>query len=223
MTIWLAAESADRGRPRPSWGTIFRGIETAGLVYLGFSIMHSTCSPLRHLLLGQWEINAHAPAKPWEGGHGTTLCERVDYAASCAHGCALMESSTSKHPTSPPLRNEGECQTFYVDDARVQRAAASLPDTAVLTQMAETFGVLSDPTRLRILLALDQEELCVCDLARLVKRSMPATSHQLQMLRRLRLVTYRMQGRLAYYSLAETSLRVLLRDARSRLALDGAA
>lgn len=107
----------------------------------------------------------------------------------------------------------GDCATVYVDEARVARARAALPDDAVLQRVADFYSALSDPTRLRILVALLGGELCVCDLAKVAERSMGATSHQLQLLRRLTLVKYRMDGKLAYYSLADTRVRSLLADA----------
>lgn len=72
----------------------------------------------------------------------------------------------------------------YVDEARVSRVETAMPADAVLERTAEEFSLLSDPTRLRILYALSLQELCVCDLARILRRSMPATSQQLQRLRR---------------------------------------
>ncbi len=78
--------------------------------------------------------------------------------------------------------------------------------------VAKDFQVLSDPTRVKILFSLAQEELCVCDLAAVVQRSQPAVSHQLRLLRDLRLVTYRRQGRMAYYSLADEHVRHLVED-----------
>ncbi len=112
--------------------------------------------------------------------------------------------------------SEGECQVDYVDEARVAQVEAAMPTDAVLERTAEEFSLLSDPTRLRILFALSLHELCVCDLARILKRSMPATSQQLQRLRREGAVKYRMEGKLAYYRLEGATLRRLVRDAFKR-------
>lgn len=73
-------------------------------------------------------------------------------------------------------------------------------------QMAELFGVLADPNRLRLLSALANQELCVCDLAAAAKMSESAVSHQLRLLRTMRLVSYRRAGRNVYYSLADTHI-----------------
>lgn len=91
--------------------------------------------------------------------------------------------------------------------------AACLPDGATALHAAETFSAFSDPTRLRLLYALSLEELCVCDLAKVVDRSVAATSRQLQMLRRLGLVKYRSAGKLAYYSLGSEWARTLVHEA----------
>ena len=67
--------------------------------------------------------------------------------------------------------------------------------------LAETFKILSDGTRIKILQALSQEELCVCDLAEVVEMSQSSVSHQLRLLRTARLVKFRKAGKMVYYSL----------------------
>ncbi len=75
-----------------------------------------------------------------------------------------------------------------------------MPETAV-ARLAETFSVLGDPSRLRIIHALSLHELCVGDLARLLAVSPSAVSHQLRLLRNLRLVKFRREGKVSLYSL----------------------
>ncbi len=124
-----------------------------------------------------------------------------------------MQSSTRRRPriTAAPA-----CKVLYVDEARVASAQRSAPGPDALRAIADLFGLLSDETRLRILYALAQEELCVCDLARVAGRSIPAVSHQLAALRRLQVVTLRAKGKFAYYRLASQAVRQLLRDASRR-------
>jgi DNA-binding transcriptional ArsR family regulator len=74
-----------------------------------------------------------------------------------------------------------------------------MPPAAVET-LAETFRMLGDPTRVRILDVLSAGELCVCDIAELVGMSESAVSHQLRLLRGMRLVRPRRAGRQVYYS-----------------------
>ena len=73
--------------------------------------------------------------------------------------------------------------------------------TSIASALAGTFKVLGDPTRVRILDALSRSELCVCDMARLLGLSESAVSHQLRLLRSMRLVRSRREGRMIFYSL----------------------
>ena len=78
--------------------------------------------------------------------------------------------------------------------------------------MAEFFAVLADPNRLRLISALASQELCVCDLAALMKMTESAVSHQLRLLKAMRLVSYRREGRNIYYSLADNHVISLYRE-----------
>src|SRR6266568_3088361 len=77
---------------------------------------------------------------------------------------------------------------------------APLTDSSVVA-LAETFKVLGDTTRVRILDALSRAELCVCDIARLLGLTESAVSHQLRLLRGMRLVRARRAGRMVFYTL----------------------
>jgi ArsR family transcriptional regulator, lead/cadmium/zinc/bismuth-responsive transcriptional repressor len=77
---------------------------------------------------------------------------------------------------------------------------------------AELFTVLADPNRLRLLSALARQELCVCDLAAGLKMSESAVSHQLRVLKSMRMVNYRKEGRNVYYSLADSQAIELYRS-----------
>ncbi|HXW07980.1 MAG TPA: metalloregulator ArsR/SmtB family transcription factor [Vicinamibacterales bacterium] len=79
--------------------------------------------------------------------------------------------------------------------------------------LAETFRVLGDPSRVRILDALSGGELCVCDIAALAGISESAVSHQLRLLRGMRLVRSRRAGRLVFYALDDQHIIELLRQA----------
>lgn len=84
-------------------------------------------------------------------------------------------------------------------------------------QMAEFFGTLADPTRLRLLSVLATKELCVCDLAMILKMSESAVSHQLRVLRSQRLVKYRKEGRNVHYSLADNHVINFYREVAEHL------
>ena len=89
--------------------------------------------------------------------------------------------------------------------------AAGLTGADVVQAIAETFRVLGDPTRVRMLDALATGELCVCDLATLVDISESAVSHQLRLLRHMRLVRARRAGRQVFYSLDDQHIVQLMR------------
>ena len=84
-------------------------------------------------------------------------------------------------------------------------------------QVAEFFSALADPSRLRLISALANRELCVCDLAAAIKVSESAVSHQLRILRSQRLVKYRREGRNVYYSLADNHIISLYQQVSEHL------
>ena len=109
------------------------------------------------------------------------------------------------------------CEILYVDEARVRAVAGRMPTAAAITRVTDIFKILADPTRARIVFALSQAELCVCDLAALVGISISAVSHQLRLLRNLELVKFRKEGRLAYYTLSDEHVEELLGDALTHI------
>jgi DNA-binding transcriptional ArsR family regulator len=84
-------------------------------------------------------------------------------------------------------------------------------------ELADTFAVLGDPTRVRLVDALAHGELCVSDLADLVSLTESAVSHQLRLLRSLRIVRARRAGRLVYYQLDDAHVRTLLDQGRRHI------
>ena len=83
--------------------------------------------------------------------------------------------------------------------------------------VAETFRMLGDPTRVKILDTLGEGELCVNDLAAKVGMSESAVSHQLRLLRTMRLVRVRREGRLAFYAVDDNHILELLKQARTHV------
>jgi DNA-binding transcriptional ArsR family regulator len=106
--------------------------------------------------------------------------------------------------------SEGVCEVVLIHPEAVRRVRDALPDQQALQGVAETFQLLSDPTRARIVYALALEELCVCDVAAVAGLSVSAASHQLKRLRDRGVVDYRKEGRLAFYRLSDERLRALL-------------
>jgi len=92
-----------------------------------------------------------------------------------------------------------------------------LMEVRTVEALADTFRVLGDPTRVRMLDALAGGELCVCDIAALVGISESAVSHQLRLLRSLRLVRPRRAGRLVYYAVDDQHILELLKQASTHV------
>lgn len=97
-----------------------------------------------------------------------------------------------------------------VDAGRIGAVRAAMPAEGDVVDLADVFGLLADPGRLRLLVALLGGELCVCDLAAAAGLSESATSHALRILRAHRVVAMRRSGRMAFYSLANAHVRMLL-------------
>lgn len=100
------------------------------------------------------------------------------------------------------------CTECHIHDDVLSKLNCQLSEETY-QHLAEIFKTLGDPTRIKIIHALSQSELCVCDLAELLKMSQSATSHQLRVLRNHRLVKYRKEGRVVYYSLDDEHIVLL--------------
>jgi len=109
-------------------------------------------------------------------------------------------------------QDQDRCEVYYVDEAMVRQAQAQLVEGLTATHLAEFFKALSDPTRVRIISALSAGELCVCDLAATLGMSPSAISHQLRLLRQLRLVKRRKVGQMVYYTLDDEHVSTLFRE-----------
>jgi DNA-binding transcriptional ArsR family regulator len=111
---------------------------------------------------------------------------------------------------SEPVALDG-CELKLVDPERVRAVQAAMPDPDVVEELAEVFGLLSDPNRLRLLASLlEGGELCVCDLAAAAGMAESTTSHALRLLRAHHVVKARRAGRMMHYSLRDGHVRMLL-------------
>ena len=108
--------------------------------------------------------------------------------------------------------NDDVCQVKFVNQKRVEELKKSLMGEEVIGGLTEIFKILGDPTRLKICIFLSQAELCVCDLAAMLNISESAVSHQLRLLRSLHLVKYRRDGKMAFYSLADSHVAALIKQ-----------
>lgn len=102
------------------------------------------------------------------------------------------------------------CEENLVHQDAVEQVRGLLPPDETLYDLAELFKIFGDSTRVKILYALLESELCVCDIAKLMEVSQSAVSHQLRVLKASKLVKFRREGMTVYYSLAdEHVIRIL--------------
>lgn len=106
-----------------------------------------------------------------------------------------------------------DCDVVHLDTGKTLTREARLLPEAIVQEIAATFSVLGDPTRIRILDVLAAGELCVCDIATLVGISESAVSHQLRLLRGMRLVRPRRAGRQVFYTVDDQHIVQLMRVA----------
>lgn len=102
------------------------------------------------------------------------------------------------------------CEIHAVDQEKVDETRHKLLDDQVYAYLAETFAALADSNRAKIIYSLIGQELCVCDIACVVGVSESAVSQHLRILRNLRLVKQRKDGRMMYYSLNDDHIQALL-------------
>ena len=95
------------------------------------------------------------------------------------------------------------CEEPLVHAGAVEKARDRLPPDEQLYDLAELFKIFGDSTRVKILYALLDTELCVCDIAKLMEVTQSAVSHQLRVLKNSKLVKFRREGKTVYYSLAD--------------------
>ena len=104
------------------------------------------------------------------------------------------------------------CEIVCFNKKKVSSIKKLLIPDAEINILSDIFKVLGDSTRTKILLALTNKELCVCDIANVIGLSLSAVSHQLRLLRNLRLVKYRNEGRMVFYSLDDDHVTKLIKE-----------
>ena len=110
----------------------------------------------------------------------------------------------------PVTGEQDRCEAHVIHPEKVAEARRRLLDDRAYASLAETFGALADSNRAKIVYSLLELELCVCDLAAVVGISESAVSQHLRILRNLRLVKQRKDGRMMYYSLDDDHIHTLL-------------
>lgn len=112
---------------------------------------------------------------------------------------------------------EGICEINIIHEDRVNNIKKVMPKDNLIYNLAEFFKVFADSTRMKIIYALIEHELCVCDIAAIVGMTHSATSHQLRILKQSKLVKYRKEGKVVYYSLDDEHISEIVKKGREHI------
>ena len=102
------------------------------------------------------------------------------------------------------------CEVSEVHEGLLRIVSEKMPDDEKIFDLSELFKVFGDSTRMKILFVLFEAEVCTCDLAEVLKMTPSAISHQLNTLKRSKLVKSRRDGKAVFYSLADDHVRTIL-------------
>lgn len=102
------------------------------------------------------------------------------------------------------------CNCDVIHEEVVNKVKETMPKEEMLYDLAEFFKVFGDSTRIKILWALEESEMCVCDIACLLNMTQSAISHQLRVLKQANLVKFRKEGKVVYYSLNDDHVKQIL-------------
>lgn len=120
-----------------------------------------------------------------------------------------MEDFNEKKITDTDIER---CDLTFVHDDIVKKVNDEMPEEEILYDLAEFYKVFGDTTRIKILYILLKSELCVCDISQVLGVSQSAVSHQLRMLKQMKLVKYRREGKSVFYSLSDHHIELILRQ-----------
>lgn len=112
---------------------------------------------------------------------------------------------------------EEVCEINIIHEDRVNNAKKVMPKDDLIYDLAEFFKVFADSTRMKIIYALMEGELCVCDIAAIVGTTQSAISHQLRILKQAKLVKYRKEGKVVYYSLDDEHISEIVKKGREHI------
>ena len=112
---------------------------------------------------------------------------------------------------------EENVEQISINVEKVNKIKSNFPDEDLLFDIAENFKVFGDSTRMKIIYALMEEELCVCDIANIVKTTQSAISHQLRILKQAKLVKFRKEGKVVYYSLDDEHISQIVKKGREHI------
>ena len=103
--------------------------------------------------------------------------------------------------------NDEKCEVTLIHEDNVKKAINELPDDELIADMSDMFKIFGDQTRVKILMALESGELCVCDIAAVMNMSQSAISHQLRVLKQSNIVKTRREGKVVYYSISDDHVK----------------
>jgi DNA-binding transcriptional ArsR family regulator len=106
------------------------------------------------------------------------------------------------------------CEVTFIDKDKISKVKENLPDLMIMNDLSNSFKILGEPTRLRLLLILAESELCVCDLSELLESSISSVSHHLRLLRNHKMVKFRKSGKMVYYSLDNVHIKNIIIEAK---------
>ena len=109
--------------------------------------------------------------------------------------------------------NIDRCESTVIHPEKIEEVKSNLLENKSLTRLSNLFKVIADPTRIKILYALEQQELCVCDISVILDMTQSAISHQLKTLRLSNLVYSRKEGKTVFYRLADVHVQKIFRQA----------
>ena len=101
------------------------------------------------------------------------------------------------------------CNKKHAED--IEHLDHNMPDEGTLCDLAEFFKVFADSTRMKVIYALLEDELCVCDIANIVGTTQSAISHQLRILKQAKLVKFRKEGKVVFYSLDDDHIHEIVK------------
>ena len=103
--------------------------------------------------------------------------------------------------------NDEKCEVTLIHENNVKKAINELPDDELIADLSDMFKIFGDQTRVKILMALESGELCVCDIAAVMNMSQSAISHQLRVLKQSNIVKTRREGKVVYYSISDDHVK----------------
>lgn len=116
------------------------------------------------------------------------------------------------------IKLQDSCEVFCFNEEKVERLKSEVKAT---NGLAELFKALADDTRLKIIYALSQEELCVCDVSSIIGSTVAAASHHLRYLKNVGLARQRKEGKMVFYSITDDCVKTIIETALAHYQHDG--